>query len=281
MHKRNRLQRTALTAILIAALSIAIGAIFGAAQSGSAAGGTAPKNTAEPSISGTAKVGQTLTADPGQWTGTTPINYAYQWRRCDKTGNNCGGISGANQKLYDVKAEDVGHTLRVHVTAKNSAGSDSATSNATAVVVGFGNPKPPPTPATGCPAGNGPVSASDLTPPARLVIDGWTSSPSVLGKQVGTLTIRVHVSACGGRSVGNALVYAAAVPFNQFQVAGEQQTGSDGWATVNEAQQGGYPANPGRQQLLAVFLRARKAGDNVLGGITGSRLVSFKVNLNQ
>jgi hypothetical protein len=279
MHKRNRLQRSALTAILIAVLSIAIGAIFGAAQSGSAAGGTAPKNTTEPTISGTAQQGQSLAANHGDWSGTTPITYSFQWQRCNAKGQSCAGISGANESLYDVRSQDVGHTLRVKVTAKNSAGSTTATSNATNVVQAAGAPKPP-TPATGCPSGSGPVNASDLTPPARLVIDGWTSNPTTLGKQVGTLTIRVHVSACGGRSVGNALVYAAAVPFNQFSVANETQTGSDGWATITEQQQNGYPANPGRQQLLAVFLRARKAGDNVLGGITGSRLVAFKVNLH-
>jgi len=280
MHKRNRLQHPVLTAILVAALAIAIGAVFGAAQNGSAASGTAPKNTTEPSISGTPQQGKTLTANPGQWNGTTPMSFSYQWRRCDESGNNCGGISGANQKLYDVKATDVGHTLRVKVTAKNSAGSTTENSNATNVVTAAsaGTPKPA---ANGCPSGSGPVSASDLAPPARLLIDGFTSNPSTLGKQVGTLQIRVHVSACNGRSVGNALVYAAAVPFNQFAVAGETQTGSDGWATISEQQQSGYPANPGRQQLLAVFLRARKAGDSPLGGITGSRLVAFKVNLHQ
>src|SRR5207248_11131028 len=40
----------------------------------------APKNTSPPTISGTAKVGQTLTADPGSWSGN-PTSYAYHWQR--------------------------------------------------------------------------------------------------------------------------------------------------------------------------------------------------------
>ena len=36
-----------------------------------------------PAVSGAVRDGQTLTADDGDWTGTDPIAYAYQWQRCD------------------------------------------------------------------------------------------------------------------------------------------------------------------------------------------------------
>jgi Cellulase (glycosyl hydrolase family 5)/Ig domain of plant-specific actin-binding protein len=94
---------------------------------------TAPTNTALPQISGTAQSGQTLTASTGTWSGS-PTGYAYQWKRCDSAGANCASISGATTKTFALTSTDVGKTLRVAVTASNSAGSATATSAQTAVV---------------------------------------------------------------------------------------------------------------------------------------------------
>ena len=47
------------------------------------------------SVGGTARDGETLTADPGVWQGSTPITFTYQWRRCDANGANCVDIAGA------------------------------------------------------------------------------------------------------------------------------------------------------------------------------------------
>src|SRR5204862_6948273 len=96
--------------------------------------GAAPSNTAAPTISGTTRHGQTLTANNGTWTGTASLSYAYQWRRCDSAGNACADIAGATSASYQLTASDVGKTLRVQVTASNTAGSANATSSATAAV---------------------------------------------------------------------------------------------------------------------------------------------------
>jgi acid phosphatase type 7 len=95
----------------------------------------APSNGSPPPISGTAQAGQTLTASAGSWTGTAPIGYAYQWRRCDSSGANCANISGATGTSYAVSSGDVGSTLRVAVTASNSAGSSTVSSASTPIVV--------------------------------------------------------------------------------------------------------------------------------------------------
>jgi hypothetical protein len=105
---------------------------------------TAPTNTVAPTITGTAQVDQALASAPGTWTGTQPIAFTYQWRRCDASGAACANIAGtaAQAATYTVVPADAGATLRVVVTGTNGTGNASGTSNATAVVQSA--PSPPP-----------------------------------------------------------------------------------------------------------------------------------------
>jgi hypothetical protein len=114
----------------LAVLIIACGVAGTVASARSAA---APENTAVPQISGTAKEDSTLTASNGTWT-NSPTSFAYQWRRCASDGSACGDITGATKQTYSPVAGDVGRTLRVEVTASNTDGKNSATSDATDVV---------------------------------------------------------------------------------------------------------------------------------------------------
>ncbi len=100
----------------------------------STAAPVAPSNTGLPVVSGTAEEGLTLSASSGSWSGTAPISFAYQWRRCDSAGGACVDVGG-NASSYLLAGADVGSRMRVVVTASNGAGSSSATSAATAVVV--------------------------------------------------------------------------------------------------------------------------------------------------
>lgn len=93
-----------------------------------------PLNTVPPSVSGTAGVLSVLNASTGTWTGTAPIGYKYQWRRCDSAGANCTSITGATGATYQVTYAEGGSTLRVLVTAVNTVGSNVATSAPSTVV---------------------------------------------------------------------------------------------------------------------------------------------------
>jgi hypothetical protein len=260
---------------LLAAGAVTVLVVAGLSNAASSA---APVNTGEPKISGTAQEGATLTATSGSWTSTTTLSYAYQWLRCNAQGGGCSNIGGATSSAYLVRKADIGDTARVRVTAKNADGSAQSTSNETAVVTA--KTPVPPVVVTGCPAtGTGTIDVATITPPARLLLDGQSVSPSVITRSASDVTVRFHVSACNGRSVSGALVYATAVPFQQFSIPAETPTGADGWATMTMHQDSAFPASP-RQQLLAVFVRARKSGENLLGGISTRRLVSFPVNLH-
>jgi hypothetical protein len=96
----------------------------------------APVNTAPPTISGTPREGENLTASTGTWSGSTPINFRYRWHRCNSGGGNCDAIANTDTPTYKVSDRDVGRRLRVLVTAANSSGSSAAFSAATAVIAG-------------------------------------------------------------------------------------------------------------------------------------------------
>ncbi len=84
-----------------------------------------PINTSPPMVS---RLGQTLTATTGAWTGSLPMTFTYQWQRRDATGSIWNNITGATGQTYMLTASDIGKTLRVRVSAANAAGSSEATS---------------------------------------------------------------------------------------------------------------------------------------------------------
>ena len=91
-------------------------------------------NTARPTISGDARVGQELTASEGTWTGN-PTSFSFQWQRCDIDSLLCADVTGATGRTYGVRAADIGFRLRVEVTARRNERSGTATSAATSIVV--------------------------------------------------------------------------------------------------------------------------------------------------
>jgi len=113
----------------MAAVTVAVAALVWAATALAAA----PVNTSPPTITGTAAVGETLTAQNGTWD-NSPTSFESRWLRCNSAGDSCVGVPGATDKTYKVVGADVGHRLRVRVTAINVDGTTNARSASTAVV---------------------------------------------------------------------------------------------------------------------------------------------------
>ena len=100
---------------------------------------TSPENnpaTGAPTITGTAQVGQTLTANTTGITdvdGLNNVSYSYQWVRTD--GTNDTDISGATDSTYTLVDADNGKAIKVQVSFTDDAGNEeSLTSVATAAV---------------------------------------------------------------------------------------------------------------------------------------------------
>ena len=92
--------------------------------------------TGAPTISGTAQVGETLTADTSgiaDADGLTNVSYSYQWIANDGTSDTA--ISGATNSTYTLVAADEGKTIKVRVSFTDAAGhGETLTSAATASV---------------------------------------------------------------------------------------------------------------------------------------------------
>lgn len=177
---------------VVATLVVAATGIFAAVASAAA-----PVNTASPSISGTAKVGSTLTANEGTWS-NSPTSFSYQWQRCASDGRGCGDITSATSKSYSPVTGDVGHALRVVVTATNADGHASATSGATDPVDSANGPANSVRPA---------VSGTAVIGGTLTVSNGsWSPTPSSFTRQWQRCdsdgTSCVNISGATGRTYG-------------------------------------------------------------------------------
>jgi hypothetical protein len=123
--------RAVATAVATVLLTLGIGTGTGAAEPARSA--APPRNTSAPSISGAERVGQTLTGNPGGWSGTAPVTFSYQWIRCNSQVANCAMIAGATSRQYRLTTDDRGRRLIFFVTARNAEG--SATARATTGVI--------------------------------------------------------------------------------------------------------------------------------------------------
>ena len=128
--------------------------------------------TGAPTITGTAQVGQTLTAGTTaimDADGLTSVSYTYQWIRTAAGVDT--NISGATASTYTLVAADQGTTVKVRVSFTDDASkAETRTSAATAAVSAAPN-----TPATGAPTITGTAQVGQALTAGTTAIarDGW------------------------------------------------------------------------------------------------------------
>ena len=162
----------------------------------------APMNTVAPTISGTATVGQSLTAADGSWTGSPSLSR--QWLR------NGVAIGGATGNTYTVNAADASSTISVRVTATNAGGSATATSNTLSVPaapVFSSNPSISPASGMTGTTFTGSATATNTTSYTRSwkldAIEIGTST-TVTPQAAGSLTLTVVATGPGGSSTSTS-----------------------------------------------------------------------------
>ena len=96
-------------------------------------GGQPPVSTEAPKLSGTPVVGVRMAVSNGVFS-NEPTAYAYQWEDCNSSGEECTPILGATGANYTVASGDVGHVLKVRVSATNGGGTVVAMSAASVEV---------------------------------------------------------------------------------------------------------------------------------------------------
>jgi hypothetical protein len=126
--KRRRPGPTTAAVLLIKTAVVALVVVASAAGATQAP----PVNVEPPTITGTPRQGEVLTAQNGTWQ-NSPTEFRYGWLRCNRNGRSCEALA-ADGRTYRVAQADTGRTLRVRVTAVNVDGEATALSEPTDVV---------------------------------------------------------------------------------------------------------------------------------------------------
>ena len=184
--------------------------------------------TGLPTISGTAQVDETLTADTSgiaDEDGLTSVSYSYQWIRSD--GNADTDIAGETASTYTLVSTDEGKTIKVRVSFTDAANNEETLISAATVEVAA----KPNSPATGAPTIGGTAQVGEmLTAEATSIadedgltnvsysyqwiadgtdIDGATGSTYELSNSQEGKTIQVRVSFTDDANNEETLISAA------------------------------------------------------------------------
>ena len=164
--------------------------------------------TGAPTITGTAQVGQTLTAGTTAIVdadGLTSVSYTYQWIRV-ATDNTETNISGATASTHTLVAADQGTTIKVTVSFTDDASNaETLTSAATAAVAAAAN-----TPATGAPTITGTAQVGQtLTAGTTAIMDAnGLTTPSYTYQWIRVATDNTETNISGATASTHTLVAA-------------------------------------------------------------------------
>jgi hypothetical protein len=141
---------------------------------GGAARAAGPTPTSPPTITGIAAAGNRLQAASGTWASSSPVDYRYQWYRCDESGGRCASIRGASAAGFQLSKNDVGETIGLKVVASDEAGS---TIGYAGIVGPIAAPKPLLV-STAQPQVTGlPVEGQTL----QVTAGAWSPAPTIVG----------------------------------------------------------------------------------------------------
>ncbi len=175
---------------------------------------TPPANSLAPSITGTARTGEILSALNGTWTGSP--TFAYQWQRSSSSGGSYSNIASAVNNAYVLTDADIGKYIKVSVVATNSVGPTSVSSAATSIVLDL--------PDSVVPAVTTPVAtATGFT----FTISNYSSLYTyVLTTSKGTVSRSTDGVTVTGLTAGESATVTIAVTRTSYKPASKTVTGS-------------------------------------------------------
>ena len=129
-----------MTKALSAALVAAAAGLVTAVPVALAAPG--PVATSLPTVSGTATVGQTLTATDGSWTGTSV--YSYKWQRCENVTPSASSLGSTGDQPVSITVDSSGNVFTANQGNGSGNGSITRISAAGVPTTPWGSGFPPP-----------------------------------------------------------------------------------------------------------------------------------------
>ena len=163
--------------------------------------------TGAPTISGTAQVGETLTASAtgiSDSDGLTNAIFTYQWIKLDSNLND-SDISGATSSTYMLVAADAGTGIKVRVSFTDDAGNTESLTTESALIVTAAN-----SPATGAPTISGTAQVGEtLTASATGIADSDGLTNAIFTYQWIKLDSNLNDSDISGATSSTYMLVAA------------------------------------------------------------------------